>query len=475
MSTPAQSQAEPLPDVLDATSQSGQRAARTRWWFIAGLLVIAPLVLALTAILAVVLWLMSIHGAAMRQVNAEVARIQAAGEPILTADLYDRSRVPAGTSDITPLWLAALGSVNEQHFGADAKGLPIVGQDPSNDLPAEHVAAAEAFLVKYDPTVELTLTAARAEGECRLAVEFDDGFSALLPNVQKMRTLARLMQLRARVAVAKGDTEAAVESVEAIFESSRALAQQQLLIEHLVRMAIANVALAEVEFLLNEAELSDEQLARLRKHVEALDFQQGLVNSVMGERAMGYYIFHHLETMHGDQPFTGKPDPGPGSITKAEDCRMYLELQRQMLDAAREPFPAGLEKEKQVEQQVRLLAGTSNPLEKLNYMTTLLIMPASSGAFAATARNAAQRDLVLCAIAARQYQASRGEPPASLAALVPEFLPAVPADPFDGRPLRLIADGEGLTFYSVGSDQKDDGGLESEQRSGEPDIVVQLK
>ena len=108
-------------------------------------------------------------------------------------------------------------------------------------------------------------------------------------------------------------------------------------------------------------------------------------------------------------------------------------------------------------------------------MTTLLIMPATSGAFAATARNAAQRDLVLCAIAVRQYQASRGELPASLAPLVPEFLPAVPTDPFDGRPLRMVAGEEGVVLYSVGSDQKDDGGLESDDRSGEPDIVVRLE
>jgi hypothetical protein len=418
---------------------------------------------------------MSIHGAAMRQVKAEAARIQAAGEPITTADLYDRSRVPAGTKDITPLWLAALDSVNEQHFNTDAKGLPIVGQDASNDLPAEHVAAAEAFLAKYDSTIQLTLVAARAEGECRLAVEFDDGFSALLPNVQKMRTLARLMTLRGRAAAAKGDMDGAVESVEAMFEASRALAQQQLLIEHLVRMATAQMALAEVEFLLNEAELTDEQLGRLRKHVEALDFQQGLVNSLMGERGMGYHVFHHLETLHGDQPFMGKPDPGPGSITKAEDCRMYLDLQRQMLEAAREPFPAAIDKSHSVEQQLQLLAGSRNPLERLNYMTTLLIMPASSGSFAATARNLARRDLVLCAIAARQYQHKQGELPASLAALVPEFLPAVPADPFDGKPLRMIATEEGLVLYSIGRDQKDDGGLESGQRSGEPDIAVRLK
>ncbi len=462
-----------LPDVLDVQSSAGRMAARRRWWFIATLVVIAPLLLALTGILAVVLWLMGMHGAALRKVNAEVARIQAAGEPITTADLYAHNRVPAGTKDITPLWLAALGSIDEQKFGADAKPLPIVGEGPSNDLPPADVAAAEELLAKYDGSIQLILVATQADGECRIPVEFDDGFSALLPNVQKMRYVAALMKLRGRVAVAKGDTPQAVESVEAMFAASRALAQQQLLIEHLVRLATANMALREVEFLLNEADLTDEQLIRLKKHVEALDFQQGLVNSEMGERAMGYHAFHHLEQMNGPE-VGGRPNPGPGSLTKAEDCRMYLDLQRQTLDAAREPFPEALVRAEQVEGQLKDLVGATNPLEKLNYMVTLLIMPASQGAFAATGRNMAHRDLVRCAIAARQYEGQHGELPKALADLVPEFLPAILADPMDGKPLRLIAADDGLTIYSIGRDQKDDGGADRDQ-SGEPDLAVRVK
>jgi hypothetical protein len=101
-------------------------------------------------------------------------------------------------------------------------------------------------------------------------------------------------------------------------------------------------------------------------------------------------------------------------------------------------------------------------------------MPATGKSFEATGRNLALRDLVRSAIAARQYQQKHGELPASLAALVPEFLPAVPADPFDGKPLRMVAEGQGLKLYSIGRDQKDDGGSDPQQ-SGEPDIAVRIK
>ena len=468
-------QADTLPDVLDPATPAGQRAARTRWWFVASLVVIAPLLLVVTGILALVLWIMGMHGAAMRKVETEVARIRAAGEPITTADLYARNRVPAGTNDITPLWLAALKSLDETKFNADAKPLPIVGEVEGTDLPANDVATAEALLAKWDATVQLALVASRADGECRIHVEFKDGFSALLPNVQKLRTMSRLFQLRSRVALAQGDNAVAVESVEAMFEASRALEHQLLLIEHLVRLAMASMALREVEFLLNETQLTDQQLAQLKSHVQALHFQQGQINALQGERGMGYYIFRHAEQFDMTQgDFNHKADPGEGSITRAADCLAYLELQRDMIAAGREPFPEAFAQADQVEMRLKALAGSQNPLEKYNHLFTLLIMPATAKALDATARNLAHRDLVLCALSARQYQQTRGELPATLAALVPELLPAVPADPFDGQPLRMAVTSEGLTIYSVGRDMKDDGGIDPENKF-EPDIVVRLK
>lgn len=117
-----------IPEVLDPATDAGRRAARQRWWFLALVFVVAPIGLLLMAVLAVVVWFYGQHAAALAKVREEVARIQAAGEPITTDDLYARSRVPAGTNDITPLWLAALGSIDETKFNADGAALPIVGE-----------------------------------------------------------------------------------------------------------------------------------------------------------------------------------------------------------------------------------------------------------------------------------------------------------------------------------------------------------
>jgi hypothetical protein len=64
----------------------------------------------------------------------------------------------------------------------------------------------------------------------------------------------------------------------------------------------------------------------------------------------------------------------------------------------------------------------------------------------------------VAALAAERYRLKRGKWPASLYDLLPEFLPAVPLDPFDGALLRYRLVEHGVVVYSGGPDGKDDGG-----------------
>jgi hypothetical protein len=63
------------------------------------------------------------------------------------------------------------------------------------------------------------------------------------------------------------------------------------------------------------------------------------------------------------------------------------------------------------------------------------------------------------ALAAERYRQQHDRWPERLADLVPAFLPAVPADPFDGAPLRYRRQQEGVVIYSLGQYLKDGGGL----------------
>jgi len=66
--------------------------------------------------------------------------------------------------------------------------------------------------------------------------------------------------------------------------------------------------------------------------------------------------------------------------------------------------------------------------------------------------------LLICELALRMYRVQHGGPPRELADLVPDFLPAVPEDPFSGKPLIYRPRATGYLLYSVGPNRRDDDG-----------------
>ncbi len=70
------------------------------------------------------------------------------------------------------------------------------------------------------------------------------------------------------------------------------------------------------------------------------------------------------------------------------------------------------------------------------------------------------------ALAAERYRRTAGHWPEHLDDLVPQCLAAVPADPFDGQPLRVRRLPDGLVVYSLGPDRQDDGGKLDRTRPG---------
>jgi hypothetical protein len=74
--------------------------------------------------------------------------------------------------------------------------------------------------------------------------------------------------------------------------------------------------------------------------------------------------------------------------------------------------------------------------------------------------------LARTALAVERFRLAHGRLPESLGELVPEFLPVVPADPFDGQPLRYRVLSKGYMVYSVGDDGHDDGGREHPPATG---------
>ncbi len=75
------------------------------------------------------------------------------------------------------------------------------------------------------------------------------------------------------------------------------------------------------------------------------------------------------------------------------------------------------------------------------------------------ATSRAQREMMSVALALRAWQRDHdGALPAELGALVGDYLPALPVDPFTGEPIGYLPDDEYPRLYTAGMDRTDDGG-----------------
>jgi len=409
----------------EITNDKNRSTLRKLLWAL-GILVVTPLALALMAGIVVAVRWWQEQRVAAADVAAEVALLETSGQPMTAKSLYAFHQLPADVPDTTDAWLAAQASIDPLTFNAAGSQLPYVGQGNKDLLRSEargsQLAAAEQFLQAHDSTLQAILHAARQPGECRHPVKFEDGIHVDWKTVQGMRTLVRLLALNVRVRAYRGDASEAARSLGAMVAASNTISHQLTIVEQQVRMVTLVMALEEAEFLLNEIELTEEQLAAVQRKIAASDVEAGLTRGLIGERALGYQSFAEL------------PNHAPLHV----DCRKYLELMSQAIAASQQPFDGGHEQWKAVATEFAAEQAALPFWEKRKYVLTTNVVPSIGSAFGTATRTIAHRDAFVVGIAAERYRLKHGQFPAQIDELVPDFLQEVPNHPADGEPFNLV-------------------------------------
>ena len=142
-----------------------------------------------------------------------------------------------------------------------------------------------------------------------------------------------------------------------------------------------------------------------------------------------------------------------------------FELQNKCVEAAKTP-PEQL---KSRLQEVKAEASRLDPFSA-RYFSTFEKLAQTSIRHQAFLRSA------YVALAVERYRQTHGRWPDSLAALAPEFVKELPADPYSGSPLKYQRREDGVVIYSVGPDGQDNGGKVDRQNLTAPgtDIGFQL-
>jgi hypothetical protein len=379
-----------------------------------------------------------------RQLDATNARLDADDSGWRLDDIFEarKKAEPPGEENAARAVLDLAERIPED-WGKWRNSEQAVGFPPpqtGNYLPSQEAIdaarkhAADTLLVR---TEALRLRDKKG-GQFTLTVA-PDPIATLLPHLDKCRSLAALLQYDAHLAVIDKNPNRGVSAARAALAVARAIGDEPLLVSQLVRIACATMAANTAMQVLAWGEPTEglaELQAELLAEADYPHFRTGL----RGERAMLDKVFRGLED--GSIPpehwftYAGIKNPGPEHYAAFRTYRALLPgdhakalaILTAYLDATKLPHHEQLG-------AIQAVPIPKGPPEEFRYIVTRLLVPACEKVDEAGLRCRANLLVAATCVACERFRLKHGRLPRELAELTPEFLPAVPLSPFDGRPI----------------------------------------
>lgn len=454
--------------ALAASASEPDRPWPPRYWWLRRI-VLAGLLL-LVGLVGLWLW----WGAyAERQLDAALDEVRAEGG-MLTIEQYEQPPVPDedNAADLL-LQAASLVRTNSQSglFPGD------IAADPT--LLVRYPAASEMQLAENKRVLPL-IAAARQRSGCDWHIRFSRPLiTTSFPALSRPRELARVLVDEAIAAHAAGDELTAIERLQDVWFISRSTQEMPaFLIGHLVSAAIQDLATSAVEWVAVDLRAASDQ-TELRDRVKYLianllnttDLQQALIRALDAERLSMVDAFTNAPSVVGLSTSGGFPGVGgaPGSVSRwftrpmiQLDLAWTIGRLNAVVDAAHaESYPDAIEN----------LAGYpahKTPYARMAHAVSAILLPSHREAFEWHFHLIALRRMAAIALALRLYELDHGHRPASLNALVPDYLPSVPLDPFSasGRTIGYLPDADPPRLYSIGPGGSDEQGMNTENSGG---------
>jgi hypothetical protein len=284
-----------------------------------------------------------------------------------------------------------------------------------------------------------------------------DGISTLI-NSHEARTAAHLLRLEAALLSQEGKADAALAATRGMVVAARSVGDEPTTISQLIRVACAAGAVQMLERVLAQGEPSPAALKQMQELLEAEAAEPVLLMAARGERAAMHQLMTAIKA-GAVKPSALVGGSGGGDVVldsaapvlaRGSHPRM-LRLLNEYVEAAKLPPERQGEAMEAVERKIKQA--------KVEYdIMTGLFMPAVLKIGEASRRDQAYLRCAIVGVAAERYRQERHDWPAKVDDLVPHFLKAVPADPYDGQPLRYKRLADGVVVYSVGPDGQDNGG-----------------
>jgi hypothetical protein len=326
---------------------------------------------------------------------------------------------------------------------------------------------------------ELRAVSQRPYSQYPVNWDVEDPFSILLPHLGSVRNVCRRLQLKACAELAIAHSDDALADIRLMFRLIDSIRDEPFLISHLVRVACLQLAVDSVWEGLAEQRWSDAQLQELQVRLQSCDLVGDVRRPFEAERTAGIVVAD-LIRKHGLGYFTGSFGGGSPSSSDARVanwigvllptsgwlyfeqinvCRAYQTLMDEAIDPSRRRvFPDRTEAD--TRDINRELSNSTIPVFIHHRALASLLLPALDRIIlkAAVGQTIADQAAIACAL--ERFRLATGRFPDTLDALVPRFISPLPHDVINGEPYkyRLTAGGQ-FVLYSVGWNEKDDGGV----------------
>jgi hypothetical protein len=285
----------------------------------------------------------------------------------------------------------------------------------------------------------------------------------LLPH-QDARLVGHLLALEASRRAYDGDIPGALVACRATLNAARSVGDEPLVIPQLVRTGVDYIAVETAERVLGQGQVGDDNLVVLQRCFEEESAEPLLLIGMRGERALQHrFMFAILD---------GRTTIDGSEITPAErrgELREMRPTAPQLLELTTLAVEAAKGKPDDWKAAFAKVDRHSDGMKPY----AALMSPTWTKFAVSQQRRVASLSCAAVAVAVERYRIAKGGWPETLEQVVKAgLLKAVPRDPFDARPLRMIKRNGGVVVYSVGQDETDDGGNLDRLRMTEPGVDI---
>jgi hypothetical protein len=396
-----------------------------------------------------------------KAIKEKLAGMRAAGEPI---DAQDLTRMfpdpPPGEDTLTVFAAPFMIATN-------------VG--PIGPVPAMSSAGIYGRKLPLDAAIYAAMTnfCARTAGltnlmpescpiETRMALHWDRGFPARFAEILFFRQLMQSLTVHTLNAIEAENQQGAAQLLEHDFRFARAVGAESSLVMHMVHDACENLACSVAERALNHLSFTEPELMRIA-NVMSAERAGDLVDAMRAEYCSAIWTLRQAQS--GQAGIRAGPAPEPfwkraitrwreGPEYRDEDFLLYIEF----ISSTR-PILSMNGTQAVARAEALHISFTNRVHSRIGRE---MMSWSWSNLIKAHCSSMAKMESARTAFAIERFRIVRhGALPASLAELVPNYIPGVPRDPFDDQLLRFKKLPRGYVVYSVGPDGVDNGGAES--------------